>query len=399
MKLSRFNEKKSLRAPVRILTVAIAAILMLSLIGQCGKKGEGTDQEGAAVLVIFASSGATLQRGPEKRELRSGAILKENDTVMTKNGSVDMQSRNGSVLRVRKFSTVRIASLIEGKSRFALENGSVLARVKRQSAHDEFRISTPTSIASVRGTTFSVEVTEGKNPQVRVYAGKVAMRPRVPALEKYSAEEVKKDPVLLRLSNTLKKKEVILEEHTVGALESKTENKVVEIQKQLQPVAKTPKPGEGTGKTTKPADGAKVGEIVQSLEKEKAVTKQKKELTPQEDAEKETLVSLDNELVKKAEKSPRTEKEQISSLVNKAYEKQMDSAMNNIEKKVKKRQLKTDRDIQDYYKILEVVTLNDGGKKSGAVVAQAGNILILHTSKGVFRLKKGDVNYIDYLQK
>ena len=40
--------------------------------------------------------------------------------------------------------------------------------------------------------------------------------------------------------------------------------------------------------------------------------------------------------------------------------------------------------------------MRDGSKNSGAVVAQAGDVIVLHTVKGVFRVNKEQVDYIDY---
>lgn len=123
--------------------------------------------------------------------------------------------------------------------------------------------------------------------------------------------------------------------------------------------------------------------------------------TPQEIAEIETLVYADRILVDQALAEQDSNEVQpfissISSEIQRDQSFKLDQALNKIQAKIERNVLKYESEIYEYYNVLETVVKEDGSKLSGAIVAQVGDTLILHTPKGAIRLNKNEIDYIDY---
>ncbi len=360
----------------RILTIAALASLAVLTV-DCKK----SDRSGAMV-VIFASSQSTITRDGQTLPAKPGFVLRTEDIIETKAGSLDVQTSNGSALRIREFTKIRLSNALAGTAGTTVElkSGSLIANVQRNK--EGFNVVMPTSIASVRGTTFSAEV--GKENSVKVLEGSVAMTPRVPALEKLSAEDIQNNPALKNLAENLAKQEVVLEEKTVGVQDAATIQALNQINTQVQ--------------SSPPAS---VAEIVVPASTVETRTVQ---ITPQEEAESATLVTVDETLVNKAMEatanaSPAEQNSRAAELekqISQQHSEHLNQAVTVIEEKAQERGLKTEKEIQTFYNVLEVVVKRDGSKESGAVVAQAGEIIVLHSAQGVLRLNKLDIDYIDY---
>ncbi len=357
---------------LRSLFVAALA-LPLVLIGStaCGKE-KPVAAVPDAYIVLFAGSDAQLERAGKQRPLKVGERLQAPDGIRTGDGSVDLQSRRGVTLRIRKFTEVRLGSLgTPTQDGLHLKNGSILARMDRKSRQEEFQVTSPTSIASVRGTTFSVTVEDGKRPTVKVMDGKVALAPRA---------EVKRPDAK---PEYVQGEEQVLEGGTTGALPAKAEEDLLRIAEHLS--------NSVVEEERRKELEAELKKVVSSVRIEpKALA-----LSPQEDADRETLVKVDEEIL--ADLLDKQKPDALPKL-KKEYERRLDSALTVVEKKVNTKSLKSRAEIIEHYKVLEIVVTKDGASHSGAVVAQAGDTLVIHTTKGVRRLKKDRINYIDYVQ-
>lgn len=132
---------------------------------------------GSASLVRSDANGEDSPQG----SLTTGQTLSTGDKVVTGTGcSVVLQLRDGTTLEIAEESHLVIGeeSIDGGKKRiFSLQFGNLLAKVKKLASSDEnFVIVTPTSIAGVRGTAFSVSVGEDGASHVGVSEGSVAVQ-------------------------------------------------------------------------------------------------------------------------------------------------------------------------------------------------------------------------------
>lgn len=328
----------------------------------------------ASFVVIFASNQSTVMRGSEKIVAAPGLVLLENDQIVTRDGTLDIQTSNGSALRIRPFSTVRLTSLgSERGSVVDLQGGSLMANVEKN--REGFTVVMPTSIASVRGTTFSAEVGEGST--VKVLNGSVEMQPRIPALEKLTQEQLMNNPALKEVVQMMESQHIVLEEKSEGLISPQIAAQLEKLNTQIERMQ----------------PGATLAAPVPQA----ALSSHTSDVTPQEEAEAATLVTVDAALINSAaaESAPAARKA-LESKISEEHQTHLNQAITVIENKAAERGLKTEKEIQSYYNVLEVIVMRDGSKNSGAVVAQAGDVIVLHTVKGVFRVNKEQVDYIDY---
>lgn len=103
-----------------------------------------------------------------------GQLLTKNDLIKTENGTVTLQLKNGSAIRLRQFTTVTFSNLEE----VSLPHGQILVSVKKLDNQTDFRINTPTAVAGVRGTMFSVTSVDN-GTEVSVLEGAVEVNQKV----------------------------------------------------------------------------------------------------------------------------------------------------------------------------------------------------------------------------
>lgn len=336
-----------------------------------------------SMMVVFVSGDAKIVKGEKETLAKVGAIVQENDVIKTTNGTVDLQTQGGSAIRIREFTTVTIEKLLgpgTDETKLGMRHGSLLATVKRQASKENFTVVTPTAIAGVRGTTFSVEVDEGRQPLVKVLDGRVAMAPRIMALEDANQTKIESTPALTRMAAFQKEHEVILEPETAGTLHAGLEKKVSELN--------------GLSDQNTESLDTIIGDL--DTTENHYVEQKKTEITPQELAEKSTLVTIDSAILDEAmEKALAGEAVPVDKIEAQRQQRQ-EVVLEEIQKEASKKQLNSEKEIQNYYNKLETVILNNGEQHSGAVIAQTGNFLVVHTASGVIRLKKSEVSSIEY---
>lgn len=103
-----------------------------------------------------------------------GQLLTKNDLIKTENGTVTLQLKNGSAIRLRQFTTVTFSNLEE----VSLPHGQILVSVKKLDNQTDFRINTPTAVAGVRGTMFSVTSVDN-GTEVSVLEGAVEVNQKI----------------------------------------------------------------------------------------------------------------------------------------------------------------------------------------------------------------------------
>ncbi len=379
---------------IRMLSGLLLGAAITGMVLTCGQKREADKTAGGNMVVVFAFGDAKVIRAGKEIPAKVGMLVNQDDEIKTTNGSVDLQTRNGSAIRVREFTTIQVARLTGGDSaetKISMKHGGLLASVKRKSSNENFAVVTPTAIAGVRGTTFSVEMDEeGSAPRVKVLDGKVAMAPRIQALEKYDSKQIESNAALKELAAIQQKNEVVLEEKTEGTISAASQQKVTALNAAIESAEAQNKPISEVAAVTAIKTEMTAGAAT-------AVVKSEAVVTAKEEADAATLVSVDIEKVTETAGGASAEAQQSAlEAMQKEREQKQEVVLQKIQDEASKKDLKSEQEIQKVYNKLEVVIMADGTRHTGAVIAQTGETLVVHTPEGVKRLPKGAVAAIEF---
>ena len=374
-------------------------ILLVVFAASCGGKEQDAGAKSRSMIVVFASSDPKIIRGNQEMVAQIGSLVVEGDVIKTEKGKLDLQTRDGSAIRVSQFTTITVTKLIADNTTLQMQNGQVLASVKRASKAESFNVVTPTAIAGVRGTTFKVELyDETQPPRVKVMDGKVAMAPRIAALDNMSRGDIAKSKSLTKLAAVAKSQEVILDGKTEGQLDPKVNEQVKLVNAAIVKAVAT-----GAGNAD---DLAVVKKANIDLEQTKvtAVKKEASEITVQEMQETSTLVAVDKKTFDSLVTDPSAATAPPAAAVaelKKVHEEKrnakQEAVLRRIEDEASKKKLASDTEIRNQYQKLEMVVLKNGDKIRGAVIASTNSVLVVHTKDGVKRVRKADVQSQDFL--
>ncbi|HPS57016.1 MAG TPA: FecR domain-containing protein [Spirochaetota bacterium] len=190
----------------------------------------------AAVLVaVLLLSGCSREKAPEtamitfimgdvvknSAEAVIGELVKENDVITTAADSFCDIKLGESFIRIKAKSKVTISSMLINSGResiiLLLEDGMLLCKPKKMINPDYFFIKTPTAVAAVRGTQFSVETDSLLTTRVKVFKGEVKVIIRV---KQFDADYGR----FLEYAPSLKEEEKVV----ITASEFRDTNKIVE---------------------------------------------------------------------------------------------------------------------------------------------------------------------------
>lgn len=133
-----------------------------------------------AIAVLMASKGMiSLSRAAAEMQFKKGELLMNNDVLKTGSESFAAYKYVDASSTVKMFSNsvATITATKDGKSlskTVSVSKGSILTNVKKNSGL--FRVSTPTTVASVKGTEFLTKVEEGGATMFIVNDGEVEVR-------------------------------------------------------------------------------------------------------------------------------------------------------------------------------------------------------------------------------
>ncbi|AOP35750.1 transcriptional regulator [Leptospira tipperaryensis] len=343
------------------------------------------DPTPSGIIVIFQNGDVAIERNGKRIKSSIGLILRENDTIKTASGSIDIQTGKGDLIRIKSFSQITLKEISKsGKpnTNLYVQAGELLIKTNKLKSKDSFLLTTPTAVAGVRGTTFSFELTNGKPPKVKVYEGAVAITFKVPKEIIENSKALDKE-LYSEFVEFLEKNEVVLENGEESYVKPSLDEMIQLV-------------------LTRMEQDESIAKEFDQIKKSENPEFQKEEFTatPQEKAEVETMVSVDQNLLDKAltedSNSPQPVIASITADIEQNHESKLDQALKQIESDAQATDLKDEAKIKEYYNILEVVVKTDGNKLSGAIVTQIGDKLIIHTPSGVIRLNKNDIDYVDY---
>lgn len=166
--------------------ILLPVLMAVVIVSGCTK--EVKIQNPIAVWVIGE---VTLQRASGSiATLEVGDRLQAGDEVMTSGYShAAIQIGDTVMVKVDRNTTLSVSKLMAGKEHeLFLKQGKVFSKVKRLTPGSEFRVKTPSIVAAVRGTSFSVS--SGKAEQkVAVVEGLVQVKGK----KADTGEEISKD--------------------------------------------------------------------------------------------------------------------------------------------------------------------------------------------------------------
>jgi len=128
-------------------------------------------------MVLFFTGTATIQHVNEQpKPVQVHETVKNGDIIETGDKSaVIVQAGDEFTVRFEENTKVIISSINNiSKREINLNSGKVLSRVSKLKKGNEYMIKTPTAVASVRGTEFLADYSEGKTT-VAVAKGKVSV--------------------------------------------------------------------------------------------------------------------------------------------------------------------------------------------------------------------------------
>ncbi|MDI7225461.1 lipoprotein LipL45 [Leptospira santarosai] len=352
-------------------------------------KAAATSKENSPSAVVVFSVGETKILHADLTEERAtlGASLKTGDKVSTKDKSkVDIQFTDGSAVRISENSVIEFDALTinsKGNSdtRLALVSGKVFAKVNKASKEDQFSVVTPTAIAGVRGTSFIVDRSKTDKAVVKVLDGAVAVAPRLVVLEGLSEDEIAKNENLKKIQQTVASSEIVLEKNQASVL--KADDKSLDVK-----------------------DSSKISEkniagVVKKLDNPGISKKEEEEIR--------TIVTVDKETTEKMvrineESSGKVDEQKAASLEaeRKKLESEVKIRQEEEAKKFKQilisapKELKSSKDIVNYYERIEKIIMTDGSSMIGAIVDQQGSTMIVHTEQGIKKINQADVQEVIY---
>lgn len=142
----------------------VTIVLCLSVIfPNLSCKKEAPVEEAIATFIM--GDVKLLRQNKTPRQIKHGDKMAVQDIITTgKNSLFAFQVGESAVIRIAANTSVLIADLLTGKSnKLVLNQGRVLASVKKLRKHSIYEVQTHTIVAAVRGTEFSVSYDKGKS--------------------------------------------------------------------------------------------------------------------------------------------------------------------------------------------------------------------------------------------
>lgn len=122
--------------------------------------------ENLKAIVVYVKGDAHVLKNDGRKSLYTGDILQGGDRVVTgKDTTVDITLTDHSIVRIRPHTALtisQVARTTENGERInlSIEKGSILNHIDKLTDKDSYRVISPTSVASVRGTTFELRSME-----------------------------------------------------------------------------------------------------------------------------------------------------------------------------------------------------------------------------------------------
>jgi len=159
---------------VLILSLAVFATIAFS----CSKQTKSDYASISFFIGDVTKNGAVISIGD---------IVSEKDTIVTGAQSSCDIKLGDSIIRIKdkskmEFSALGLKNSLENTT-LDLGEGRMLCKPKKLLKNESFMVKTPTAVAAVRGTEFTVESDAAQTTRIKVYDGKVKVAKRIKPLE------------------------------------------------------------------------------------------------------------------------------------------------------------------------------------------------------------------------
>ena len=331
---------------ISCLTKPVIILFIMTLCGMLSCKDSRTSVDDAPQpalegIVLFCVGDVTVvTTSSQEKPLAIKDTVSEGDSVKTGRQSfVTIQFKDTGVIRIQENSLVTMISLFsQDRGELFIDHGQVLSKLKRLQKGREYRIKTPTAVASVRGTEYSTGYINGKS-LVAVRKGLVEVD-TVAAGEKTTDKPALvgegKTAVITKTESKQGDEELNLEVRSISEVESLTVKKISIVPMVTEPDKKTRQ---------------ELKELQEQMIKEET--------------------RIDDEL------NPKIKKEKIISM---------------IEKKEN-----TLAEIREVFERIDEITLYNGRVIQGAIISRGEKYRVL-TTKGALDLNENDIKKIKVMK-
>jgi hypothetical protein len=129
-----------------------------------------------------------------------GDIIKEKDVILTAEDSFCDVKIGSSIIRIKEKSRVIVSNLLRSNNlestELGLNVGKMLCKPKKLLKSESFVVKTPTAVAGVRGTKFTVEADKMRTTRIKVFDGKVKVAKRIKQFEGSTQKVLELAPVV-----------------------------------------------------------------------------------------------------------------------------------------------------------------------------------------------------------
>ena len=168
----------------------------------------------------------------------------------------------------------------------------------------------------------------------------------------------------------------MIEKDTQGNLDPNLEKNLLQVNTVLS--SSQPAPAQLTTVTDQASQSAK------------PVETQRVEFSGREVLEARTLVAVDSSIMEQAVRGDANAARNITEKREQASEQVLSQIMDDASRS----KLNSEKEIQQHYNTrLELIVLKNGDKIRGAVIAQTGNTIVVHSPEGVKKIPRADLDY------
>jgi hypothetical protein len=158
----------------------LALLPIVALMIAQGCAGEKIDERS---LIIFFIGDVKKN----KAVVQIGDLVKEKDLIQTGADSFCDIKIGESLVRIKQNTKVLMSALVKKgaveTTSIDLDSGKLLCKPKKLMRSESFLIKTPTAVAGVRGTQFTVETDAERTSRIKVFEGQVKVVKRIKNLE------------------------------------------------------------------------------------------------------------------------------------------------------------------------------------------------------------------------
>jgi len=157
------------------ISIVVAVLAAIAFVTNCQEQGSSKPKTLTGVAT-FVKGKVLVNASP----LRIGTKVKSHDVInVKKKAGAIIQFSTGALITLKAKTKLEVSRLFYGANGTPVVNlyqtrGSTFSKIVPNKA--EFTLKTPTAVAGVRGTSFSVTVSKNKKSEIRLLKGKIEVR-------------------------------------------------------------------------------------------------------------------------------------------------------------------------------------------------------------------------------